>query len=226
MWKTGRRIGEIFGYVQEGFFKSQEEIDAWPSQFGVELKPGDVKYRDVNGDGVVDTKDQVPIGHPNFPEISYGLSGGFSYKNFDMSFLFQGAANFSLTLAGGFQKPFDSLGTIFEHQQKWRWTPENADRAKYPRLSVSHATAQNYYNSTIWVKDASYLRLKNVEIGYEFPKRLISKLRLSSLRVYLSGQNLFTVDGLDGIIDPENKTGEMINYPQQRVFNIGVNLKF
>ena len=226
LWKTGRRIGEIFGYVQEGFFKSQEEIDAWPSQFGVELKPGDVKYRDVNGDGVVDTKDQVPIGHPNFPEISYGLSGGFSYKNFDLSFLFQGAANFSLTLAGGFQKPFDSLGTIFEHQQKWRWTPENADRAKYPRLSVSHATAQNYYNSTIWVKDASYLRLKNVEIGYEFPKRLISKLRLSSLRVYLSGQNLFTVDRLDGIIDPENKTGEMINYPQQRVFNIGVNLKF
>ncbi len=226
LWKTGRRIGEIFGYVQEGFFRTKEEIDAWPSQFGVELQPGDVRYRDVNGDGVVDTKDLVPLGHPNFPEISFGLSAGFSYKNFDMSFLFQGAANFSLTLAGGFQKPFDNLGTIFEHQMKGRWTPENADRAKYPRLSVSHATAQNYYNSSIWVRDASYVRLKNLEIGYNFPRRMISKLRLSSLRVYLSGQNLLTFDGLDNIIDPENKTGEMINYPQQRVFNIGVNLKF
>lgn len=226
LWRTGRRIGEIFGYVQEGFFQSQEEIDAWPSQFGVALSPGDVKYRDVNGDGVVDTNDQVPLRHPAFPEISYGFSGGFTYKKFDMSFLFQGTGNVSLTLSGQFQKPFSSLGTIFEHQRDKSWRVGNIESAEYPRLSASHSQAQNYYNSTIWVKDASYLRFKNLELGYTFTTGKLLKGKKTNVRLYLSGQNLWVWDHLDGIIDPENKAAEIINYPQQRVFNVGMNVKF
>ena len=226
LWQTGRRIGEIFGYVQEGFFRDQADIDAWPSQFGVTLRPGDVKYRDVNGDGVVDIYDQVPIGHPNFPEIGYGFSAGISYRNFDVSVLFQGAANCSITLQNQYQKPFDNLGTVFDFWRDGRWTPETAETARFPRMSVNHSQAQNYYNSSLWVLDASYLRLKNVEIGYTFPRKLIQKVRLSGLRIYVSAQNLYTWDNLDGITDPENKASQVMNYPQQRIFNFGVNLKF
>lgn len=226
LWRTGRRIGEIFGYVQEGFFQSQEEIDAWPSQFGVTLSPGDVKYRDVNGDGVVNTYDQVPLRHPNFPEISYGISGGFSYKKFDMSFLFQGTGNASLTLSGQYQKPFSSLGTIYEHQRDKSWRQEAMASAEYPRLSASHSQEQNYYNSTIWVKDASYLRFKNLEFGYTFSANRLLNKKQTNIRVYFSAQNLWVWDKLDGIIDPENKAAEIINYPQQRIFNVGMNVKF
>ena len=225
LWRTGRRVGEIFGYVQEGFFQSQEEIDAWPSQFGQALQPGDVKYRDVNGDGVVNSDDQVPLRHPAFPEISYGFSGGFTYKKFDMSFLFQGTGNVSLTLSGQYQKPFSSLGTIFEHQRDKSWRTDNPN-AEYPRLSASHSMAQNYYNSTIWVKDASYLRFKNLEFGYTMNTAKLLKGKQTSIRVYLSAQNLWVWDKLDGIIDPENKAAEIMNYPQQRVFNVGMNVKF
>lgn len=226
LWKTGRRIGEQFGYSFQGFFQSEEEIANWPSQFGVKLSPGDVKYLDVNGDGVVDTNDLVPIRNPGFPEINYGISAGFSYKGFDVSCLFQGAANTSLVLGGSFQKPFTQLGTILQHSLD-SWSPENRN-AKYPRLSANHSMAQNYYNSSLWVKDASYLRLKNMEVGYTFPSSLLSCLKaISSLRVYVSTQNLCVWDKMDGITDPENKaTTEGINYPQQKVFNFGVNVKF
>lgn len=224
LWATGRRIGEQMGYDQLGFFQTQEEIDAWPDQFGVVLKPGDVKYRDVNGDGVVNTNDRMPIMHPSFPEISYGISGGFSWKNLDMSFLFQGAANVSLYMSDQFQKPFANLGTMFEFQKGNFWTPDNPN-ADYPRLSENHATAQNYYTSSIWLKDASYLRLKNLELGYSFNINRVFKEKGMYMRVFLSGQNLFVLDKLDGIIDPENKAGEIMNYPNQRVYNIGVSLR-
>ena len=226
LWKTGRRVGEKFGYVFDGFFDSYEEINNSPTQFGVTLYPGDVKYKDVNGDGVVDTNDQVPLQHPAFPEINYGISAGFSYKGFDLSVLFQGAANTTLNIGGNFQKPFDQNGgPIMEHSFD-AWSPTNKEGAKYPRLSVSHSQAQNYYSSDIWIKDASYLRFKNAEMGYTF--NLKHKIRfMSSVRVYVSAQNIFVWDKLDGIVDPENKTDNNgINYPQQRVMNLGVNIKF
>lgn len=227
LWGTGRRIGEVFGYVQEGFFNSQEEIDNWPSQFGVTLSPGDVKYRDVNGDGVVDNKDQVPLGHPNFPEIGYGISGGITWKNFDMSFLFQGAAHVSLAISGSFQRPFTEKGTIFDFQKEGRWTPQNTAGAKFPKLSIQQSQAQNYYTSSLWLRDASYLRLKNVEVGYSFRPAFLTKVGISGLRLYFSANNLFVWDSLDGITDPENKaTGEGINYPQMKIFNVGLNVKF
>lgn len=225
-WETGRRIGEKFGYVFAGYFQSQDEIDAWPDQFGVTLRPGDVKYVDVNGDGKVDTNDIVPLMNPDFPEINYGISGGFTYRNIDMSFLFQGAGNVSLTLGGAFQKPFEQLGTIFEHSFD-SWSLDNPDAA-YPRLSVTHSQTQNYNNSTIWIKDASYLRFKNFELGYTFNKSQLSKLKfISSIRIFTNAQNICVWDHLNGITDPENKANaDGINYPQQRVFNIGANIRF
>lgn len=164
--------------------------------------------------------------NPDFPEINYGISGGFTYRNIDMSFLFQGAGNVSLTLGGAFQKPFEQLGTIFEHSFD-SWSVDNPNAA-YPRLSVTHSQTQNYNNSTIWIKDASYLRFKNFELGYTFNKAQLSKLKfVSSIRIFTNAQNIFVWDHLNGITDPENKANaDGINYPQQRVFNIGVNIRF
>ena len=225
LWRTGRRVGEIFGYVFDGFFDSYEEIARSPDQFGVELHPGDVKYKDINGDSVVDTNDQQPLQHPAFPEINYGFSLGLAWKGLDFSVLFQGAANTTLKIGGNFQKPFDQNGgPIMEHSFA-AWSPDNKTSARYPRLSVSHSQAQNYYTSDIWLKDASYLRFKNAELGYTINFR---KLKfISSCRLFVNAQNIYVWDKLEGIVDPENKTDNNgINYPQQRVFNLGVNLKF
>lgn len=220
--RTGRRIGEIFGYTYKGFFNTLDEVTAWQSQLGVTLAPGDVKYADINGDGVVDTNDQSPIANPAFPEINYGLSAGFDYRGFDFSFLFQGAANVSTTIADEFQKPFLALGSAFS-QALGRWTPATAATATYPRLSTSYANGNNYLQSQLWVKDASYLRLRNLEIGYTFS---LKKIGISSLRVYGSGQNLLTFDKLK-ILDPETIASDAaLTYPQVVIYNLGLSVKF
>jgi TonB-linked SusC/RagA family outer membrane protein len=225
LWRTGRRVGEKFGYVFMGFFDSYEEIANAPDQFGVELHPGDVRYKDINGDNVINTNDQQPLQHPSFPEINYGISAGLSFGGFDLSVLFQGAGNMTINMGGNFQKPFDQNGgPIMEHSFA-AWSETNKEGARYPRLSVTHSQAQNYYSSDLWIKDASYLRFKNAEIGYSFKFR--PGAPVSGLRVYANAQNIFVLDKLEGIVDPENKMDNNgINYPQQRVFNVGLSFKF
>ena len=227
IWRTGRRVNEMFGYVQDGFFDSEEEIINSPSQFGVILTPGDVKYRDVNGDGKITIEDQVPLMNPNFPEVIYGVSGGISYKGFDMSFLFQGADKVTLPLGGNFKTPFGGMGTIMEHSFD-AWSPTNIEGAKYPKLSVTNSQSQNGYDSTLWLLDASYLRLKNVEIGYTFNKKQLGAFKIiSSFRIYANAQNVYTWDKLKGITDPENKADNGgIEYPLVKVFNFGLNVNF
>lgn len=225
--KTGTRVGEHFGYTFLGFFNTQEEADAWYPQFTKISKPGDVKYADVNGDEIIDENDRQPILHPSFPEIAYGISGGFTYKGIDFSVLFAGAANFSVGLGGVISQPFSVFGSATE-LAKERWyegSPDDNTHAKVPRLTVSYADNMNYQTSSLWLKDASYLRLKNLEIGYTFENELLKKVHLNSLRLYLSGQNLFTWDNLK-VIDPENVTGNSMRYPQLKVYNIGCTLNF
>lgn len=224
LWQTGRRIGEVFGYVFDGFFNSYEEVEQAPEQFGVELKPGDVRYVDVNGDGIVNTDDRVPLRYPKFPEVNYGFSAGLSYKNFDVSVLFQGATNVSIELADNFKYPFYELGSAFKHSLD-RWTPANAANAKYPRVVTNYSNPNNYYLSDLWLKDASYLRLKNVQIGYHFSGSLLQSIGVSSLRVYANAQNLFTWDKV-GIVDPESYASGGMSYPQMKVYNFGINVQF
>ena len=219
--RTGRRIGETFGYIFDGFFRNQEEVNSWPSQAGVTIVPGDVRYLDINGDGLIDTRDQTAIASPNFPEISYAFSAGFNYKKFDGSFLFQGTGNMSTTLGDVFLRPFSLLGTAYTNALG-RWTPSTAETATFPRLTTSYANQNNYLQSELWVQDASYLRLRNVELGYTLS---IKKLGISTMRIYANGQNLLTFDKLK-IVDPEASASSAVTYPQVVTYNFGVNINF
>lgn len=232
---TGQRIGQPFGLICEGIYNYQSEIDnpdrpisAWE---GSGLQPGDLKYKDVNGDGKIDENDFSPIGYSNIPEIIYGISGGLSWKGFDLSVLFQGAAHVSTYISGVGAVPFrNGNGTAFTNIEE-SWTLERYEKGlpiTLPRLSAAPNEAKhNYRTSDFWQQDARYIRLKNMEVGYNFasiPK--IKHLGLSSLRLYLSGQNLLTWTPMRWF-DPEiasNSNGGV--YPMTRIMSVGVNIQY
>lgn len=225
--RTGHRVGEQFGYVFDGFFNTQDEIDAAPLYFDKKPSLGDTRYKDVNGDGVIDVNDRQAIGHPRFPEIFYGVSAGFSYRGFDFSVLFQGAANTSIFLSDTFYKPFNAFGSALDIVEG-RWHADSQDgnaNASFPKLTVAYGTPQNYYDSTLNLKDASYIRLKNIEIGYTFSKDRWKKLPIATARLFVNGQNLITWDKLK-IIDPEGEAGLDLRYPQMMTMNIGCRIDF
>jgi TonB-linked SusC/RagA family outer membrane protein len=171
--RTGHSVGQNFGYVFDGFFNTADEVASAPNYFGKKPTLGDTKYVDVNKDGIIDQNDQQAIGGPTFPEISFGLSLGFSYKGFDFSTLFQGSGNYSVVVTDRLYKPFAAFGAALENTLN-RWSPNNTPEqnalATFPKLTVTYASAQNYYTSTLNTYDASYLRLKNMELGYTFSK--------------------------------------------------------
>lgn len=225
--RTGHRVGEQFGYIFDGFFNSEEEVNAAPSYFGKRPNVGDTKYKDITGDGVIDVNDQQAIGYPRFPEIFYGFSAGFSYKGFDFSILFQGATHASLFLTDTFWKPFNAFSSAVDFVSG-RWhtdSPDNNANAAFPKLTINYADSQNYYNSTLNQKDASYLRLKNLEVGYTFSRNRIKKLFVEQIRLFISAQNLVTWDKL-GIVDPESTASNGLRYPQLRTVNIGCHVDF
>jgi TonB-linked SusC/RagA family outer membrane protein len=225
--QTGQRVGEVFGYTFMGFFNSQDDINKWPRQFNMNQRPGDVKYADITGDGIVDVNDRSPIMNPSFPEINYGFSGGFSIKKFDFSFLFQGAANMSMSFGFNALLPFSAFGSAMGFI-KDRWyaaSPDNNANAQIPRLTLNYADLTNYYNSSLWIRDASYLRLRNVQVSYHLDAAFLKKIGANSMNIFASGQNLFTWDSLK-FIDPENVASGSMSYPQLKVFNFGINLQF
>lgn len=223
-WKTGRRIGQNFGYVSDGFFSSADEIAKGPVLGTPGI--GETRYVDVNGDGIITTKDMVPIGNPEFPEINYGFNLGASYSGFDLSVLFQGAGNTSKIMGGKFQKPFDVNGGILAFTVAERWTPETAATAERPRLTLNYANPTSYLPSTTWLRDGSYLRLRNVEFAYRFDSKFIKKaLGIVGLRIYVNGQNLITWDKLK-FLDPEASTNDSWTYPQLKVYNMGLKVDF
>ncbi len=220
------------GYQALGLFQSYEEIQNSPKQTFGNVQPGDIKYADINGpdgvpDGKIDAYDRARIGDSSTPKITYGISADFSYKAFDMTFLFQGAAKSSLNLAGdpgwAFASQLLVLGSAYEHHLD-RWTPENTD-ASYPRMF--YTSNNNKSSSTYWLKSGNYLRLKNLAIGYTVPTEIASKIKLSYLRVFASATNLFTWDSVK-FYDPELRSGFSSGayYPLQQTFNMGVNINF
>ncbi|MBV5315039.1 MAG: TonB-dependent receptor [Prolixibacteraceae bacterium] len=224
-WRTGRRIGENFGLIADGFFNNKDEVTRGPVM-GVPT-PGEARYIDVNGDGIVTVKDVTPIGNPEFPEINYGFSFGGGYKGFDISFLFQGTENTSKILSGRFQQPFAGQeGIMLAEVQQERWAPDNMMNASRPKLTLNYANPTSYLASTMWMRDGSYLRLRNVEISYRFEGKQIKKvLRIEGLRLYVNGQNLITWDKLK-YIDPEGDTNNNWTYPQLKIFNLGLKVDF
>lgn len=220
LYATGRRVGQSFGYVALGLFQSEEEILESPTQFGVPLYPGDIKYMDINGDGVIDSNDRYPIGFHNVPEMFYSFKLGFSYKRLDFSCLLQGAGNVTYNFQNS-NIPFNNEGSTPITEWLDRWTPENRG-ASLPRISYTRPGNNNYQHSTFWQKNGNYLRLKNVEIGYKIPERWIGVIGAENARLYVNGTNLLTWDNVP-VYDPENTETK---YPLMRIINFGVKVTF
>ncbi|MGF6929231.1 TonB-linked SusC/RagA family outer membrane protein [Chitinophaga sp. W2I13] len=234
--ETGNPVGQYFGLVAEGLFNSWDEINDTkrpqssyaPGTNGRDaLQPGDIRYKDVNGDGVINNDDQMPIGYSQLPQIIYGFSFGAAYKGFDCSVLFQGAGKASVYLEQMAAWPFDTdwRNAMSVHMERWNEERYKAgENITFPRLSQSPA-GNNYQRSSYWLKDASYLRLKNVEVGYTFTDGILKRAKIGSVRVYANGMNLVTWSSLK-TYDPEAPDGRGQFYPQQKVYNVGLNLQF
>ncbi|GHU88324.1 SusC/RagA family TonB-linked outer membrane protein [Bacteroidia bacterium] len=228
MTKVGLPVDQQTGYIALGLFTSQEEIDQSPAQFG-KLRIGDIKYKDVNGDGVINSYDQVPIGHTWLPEINYGFGASFQWRAFDLSFLFQGVANTTIMLNGSALKIFSGAGEatsgFFEDVYYNTWTMENPNpNALYPRASIGVNTNNNP-SSTFWQRDIDYLRLKNATMGYTIPKHLSKKIGIQNMHLYCSAVNLLTFTGFK-LFDPEIDNQQGSKYPPNRVISLGLNLTF
>lgn len=216
---VGDPINNIYGYVCEGIFKDQAEIDAHPKQVTGDVVPGDLKYKDLNGDKVVDDKDRKSLG-TYFPKINFGLRLGFEYKNFDFSALLQGAAMVDAIAREQVIFAFYNGGKVVENYLD-RWTPQNPD-GKYPRLSMQN-TQKNWEISSFWMQNASYLKMRNMQLGYTLPKQVLGRSGISNLRVYFSADNLFTISGFDNL-DPEVPYGSY--YPLTKNYSFGINVSF
>ena len=221
MNRTGQARYQTFGLVAAGLFRDQADIDAWPKQ-----SFGDIKYLDLNGDGVVDSYDVKPIGYTAIPEIVYGFGFSLQWKAFDFSAFFQGVGhvNFSTRTdqTQGFIARNSREANLFSDVYDNYWTPERLD-AKYPRLFIG-TNNNNNQNSSFWMANGRYMRLKNLEIGYTLPKHISQKMAMQNMRVYLSGVNLFTFSPFK-LWDPDLQTGAT-NYPNNRIINIGLTIGF
>lgn len=226
---AGYANGQQRGLIAEGLFMTQEEIDAWPSQYGRTLQPGDIKYRDVNGDGIVNDLDMVPIGYTTIPEINYGFGLSLGWKGIDASIFFSGMAHMTrfiggYNLYGGAATNVLIQGQIFADVAQRSWSVTHDPNAEYPRFSVE-TPANNQLRSTYWQKDMSFLRLKNAELGYTLPKKWTRKAHIETLRVYVQGVNLVTFSKFK-LWDPELESSYGNVYPLTRNVSFGINLNF
>ncbi|WP_297089727.1 TonB-dependent receptor [uncultured Draconibacterium sp.] len=231
--QEGEAINSLFMYETDGLFQTQAEIDNHAKQFG-SVAPGDIKYvdqitvdTDDDGvpdatDGVINADDRVVVGS-NIPRYSYGIDLSAQYKGFDFSVFFQGVGKRDTYLDGYIGWAFYNLGNIEEWQMD-RWTPENTD-ATYPRL-IDGSSHNNFRPSDFWVYNSAYFRAKTLQFGYTLPKNLTSKIGLDKLRVYFSGNNLFTSSKLHDGWDPEQPQGNTSVYPITSTYVFGVDLNF
>jgi TonB-linked SusC/RagA family outer membrane protein len=227
-WRSriGLKINQPIGYIAERLFIDDKEVNNSPVQQFGEYGAGDIKYKDINGDGVINTDDMVPIGYPTVPEIIYGTGFSLGYKAFDLSLFFQGSARSSFFISPDAITPFVNQGQrgLMKYIADDHWSENDRNiYAFWPRLS-DHAISNNNQPSTHWLRNGSFVRLKSAEIGYTLPKKLSEKAFINMLRFYVSGTNLFLWSKFK-MWDPE-MAGNGLGYPVQRVINFGVNLNF
>lgn len=230
-WEEGYSFGQEFGYLVDysngnGFFNTQSELDNSNLEYGFgEPRLGDLKYQDLNSDGKIDERDKAPIGNGTIPRVTYGISGGMTYKAFDLSFLFQGIGEYS-TIIGGmgvWETDFDGVyGSL--HREAWTQQRfENGEVINYPALSLARTV--NHEPSNYFQYDRSYIRLKNLEIGYNLPRSISRKIKSDHARLILSGQNLLTWDKMKTEdFGPEG--GGYAGFPVYRVYNLGLSVEF
>ena len=232
-WRSriGLNLSQPFGYIAERLFIDEADIANSPLQTFGEYMPGDIKYKDINNDGVIDINDEVAIGYPTTPEVIYGFGVSASYKGLDLSFFFQGSLNSSFFIDAYNTAPFiDTSGSAIGNNallNAWandHWSENDRNLyAAWPRLS-DQLVDNNNRNSTWWLRDGSFLRLKSVEFGYSIPDKLASRVNLSSARIYINGSNLVTFSKFK-LWDVE-MGGNGLGYPIQQVVNLGLNLNF
>ncbi|MCF6333113.1 MAG: TonB-dependent receptor [Draconibacterium sp.] len=218
LYRSGHPVNQPFVFEAIGLFEDESDIVTSPTQIFTDVQPGDVKYKDQNNDGVIDDSDLYPIGHSNIPELTAGLSSGFSYKGFDFDVMFQGVTNRTSYLSGSYYEAFQNNGKVSKIALN-RWTEATKEGATYPRLSAEN-NINNYQRSTFWQRNGSYIKLRSIELGYSLPENLINKLGLNNARIYLNGTNLFTLDKL--------KKEERVSsgYPSVRTYSLGVKFQF
>ncbi|NID09319.1 SusC/RagA family TonB-linked outer membrane protein [Fibrivirga algicola] len=225
---AGQSIGQFRGYKVLGFYQSLEDIARSPqSKVNGAVIPGDLKYEDINNDGVIDDQDRVPIGFSNVPQNVFGIEPSFGWKGFTLSALFQGVnkVNSNVFFSGG----------NYYSSMLGRWTPETAETATWPSIRPRNTAAPSYSFNDFIMQDASYVKLRNVEIGYALPSSITKRLKVETLRLYVNGQNLATWTKFVGL-DPENNQNSAVassffagagnSIPVSRTINFGVNVQF
>lgn len=235
LMQQGYRVDQTKGLIALGLFKDYEEIRTSPKQTYGEVMPGDIKYKDVNGDGLINDEDIVPVGSSWRPALQYGVGFSASWKGLDINVLFQGTGRSTYFLNGPTVYPFSEgkWGNILTEVVDGRWVEsslaggktgtENVN-AKYPRLSFG-GNSNNYRNSTYWLRNGAYLRFKTFEMGYSVPAKMASRLRLRNLRLYFLAQNLYVWDQVK-VWDPEMASSNGTNYPLPKTFTLGSVFKF
>ncbi|MBT1689277.1 SusC/RagA family TonB-linked outer membrane protein [Dawidia soli] len=232
-YRSGQPINREYGYIAERLFVDDKEAANSPAQiFGLAPKGGDIKYRDLNNDGVIDGADMTFIGFPTTPEVVYGFGFSAGYGNFDLSAFFQGQARVSFFVDPERTSPFipspdPYIAGSTQLLKAWadsHWSEENQDLyALYPRLGITKPEiANNLQRSTWWMRDGSFMRLKSVEVGYTLPRAFVTRYKVSNCRIYFSGLNLVTFSKFK-MWDPE-QAGQGFNYPIQKVYNLGINI--
>ena len=231
---VGTSMNAQYGFKAIGLFQTQEEIDNYPAAPSGNIRLGDLKYLDVNGDGLISSNyDYVKIGYGTIPEINFSLNMDLSYKHFNLSLLWQGVSHTDYELSGVYDtgvisstvytSSFAEFGNSPYYRIEGAWTPDNTN-AKYPRLSTI-SNGNNAWESSWWLVNGEYLRLKNMNIGYDVPVKVLAKTPFSQINIYLAGTNLLTFSHFP-YVDPESPSVSNGYYPQQKTYSIGAKITF
>ncbi|MDR0844877.1 MAG: TonB-dependent receptor, partial [Tannerella sp.] len=233
--RKGSSNGVTRGLIALGLFKDENDVKNSPTQFGKVL-PGDIKYQDVNGDGIIDSYDILPIGNSRVPKVQYGFAASVGWKGIDINVFFRGSGQTDFFYGGNGFYPFagEKIGNVLTivGDQKNRWTPasysgnlstENPN-ARFPRLTYGD-NLNNNRASTFWLADASFLRFKTLEIGYTVPQKLLSRIYMKNLRISALGDNLYVWDKIK-LWDPEQASGNGAVYPLTRSVTFTLQMTF
>ena len=217
--EKGHVLGADLMYQAIGIFRTQEDLDASPHWPGSTV--GDLKYADINANGIIDAGDQVRTDETNIPKVTYGANLSASYKNFSLWANFVGASQVWQYYVLDCRLTDNNLAEVIEN----RYTPGSMT-SKYPWLpTLSTESEPSGLHSTFWMRNSAYVRLKTLELSYTLPANFLSRVKISSMRIYLNGNNLFTIDKLKWV-DPENIQQNGAFYPQSKIYNLGINISF